>query len=94
MESFNSITKIFDEFVLIFLLCELGETVTSQFELLNDELYQCDWYLFPVRMQQMFVTFMKCTQQTVLIRGYGNTLTQCTRETYKKVIYKISTIQY
>lgn len=72
--------------LIIFSLCELGETVTNQYEKLSDELYQCDWYSFPIEMQQMFVTFMSCTQQPVFIHGYGDTLTQCTRETFKKVI--------
>lgn len=60
----------------------------NQYELLNDEMYQCDWYSFLIEMQQMFVTFMSFTQQPVLIHGYGNTLTQCRRDTFKKVINK------
>lgn len=72
--------------LLIFFLFELGEMVTNQYEMLNAELYQCDWHSFPLEMQRMFVTFMTCTQQPVFIHGYGNTLTQCTRETLKKVI--------
>lgn len=69
--------------ILILLLCELGETVANQYALLNDELCQCDWYLFSVEMQQLLLTFMSFSQQPVTIRGYGNT--QCIRETFKKV---------
>lgn len=69
--------------VLVFLVCELGEMVTSQYESLNDELHQCDWYLFPVGMQRMLVIFMSYTQQPVLIRGYGNV--RCVRVSFKNV---------
>lgn len=70
----------------VFFLCEIGEKMTSQYEFLNYELCLCDWYLFSVGMQKMFATFMSYTQHPVFIHGYGNTLTQCTRETLKKVI--------
>lgn len=71
--------------LMVFFLCELGEMVTNQYEGFNVELYQCDWHLYPIGMQQVFVTFMSCTQHPVFIHGYGNILTQCTRETFKKV---------
>lgn len=83
----TTMTAVLYTTFLIFLVCELGETVTNQYEILNAELYQCtDWYSFPIGMQRMFVTFMSCTQRPVFIHGYGNKLTQCTRETFKKVI--------
>lgn len=71
--------------VMIFFLCELGEIVANQYGVLDFELYQCDWYLFPCQMQQMFVIFMSYTQRPVLIQGYGYSLVQCTRENFKKV---------
>lgn len=84
----QALSGVLGSLVLIFFLCELGNMVTNQYELLNDEMYQCDWYSFSIEMQQMFVTFMSFTQQPVLIHGYGNTLTQCRRDTFKKVINK------
>lgn len=86
LELLQTFGNVLAAFVLIFFLCELGEMVTNQYEFLNDQMYQCDWYSFPIGMQRMFVTFMSFTQQPVLIHGYGNTLTQCTREIFKKVI--------
>lgn len=72
------------------LLCELGETVAYQYEMVNDELCQLDWHSFPMELQQLLPTFMSFAQQPVMIRGYGNT--QCVRETFKKV--ELSSKQY
>lgn len=83
MEFLKPLIGIVGAFVLIFLLCELGETVTNQHELLNDELCQCDWYLFSVGMQKLLVIFISLTQQPVLIRGFANI--QCVRDTFKRV---------
>lgn len=68
---------------LILLLCEFGETVVDRFELVDDKLCQCEWYLFPVGMQKPLAIFMLFTQQPVMIRGFANV--RCVRETFKKV---------
>lgn len=34
------------------------------------------WIVFPIGMQNMFVTFITSTQQTVFVRDYGSTLTR------------------
>lgn len=70
-------------FGFIAAFCELGETVTDQFRKFNARLYQCDWYLFPIEVQQMLVIFMSDTQQTVYVQGYGHVL--CIRENLKRV---------
>lgn len=57
--------------------------VSEQFDLLDDALCDCDWYLFPMKMQQMFIIVMAGTQQPTIVQGFGNVL--CTRETFKKV---------
>lgn len=67
----------------VFLFCELGEQVAKQFKIFEDELCECNWYSFPIEMQQMFPIVIMNTQQPVNIRGYGNTL--CTREAFRKV---------
>lgn len=72
-------------FSLIFLLCELGEMVTNQYEMLDFEMYQCDWYLFSVGMQRSLVIFMSFSQQPIMIQGFGNT--RCVRDTFKKVSF-------
>lgn len=84
MEWVNQIVLVSCSFCLIFFLCELGQKVTDQFAKFNTELYQSEWYLFPIGVQQMLATFMLDTQQPVFIRGSGNIL--CTREVFKKVL--------
>lgn len=64
-------------------MCECGETVTSQFEMFNDELNLCKWYVFPTEMQKMLIIAMANAQQPTILRGFGNTL--CIRESFKKV---------
>lgn len=46
---------------LIFVLCEPGAIMTSQFEEFCDELSQCDWYFLPIEMQRMYVIILSDT---------------------------------
>lgn len=62
---------------------EFGEMMGEQFNLLDDALCECDWYAFPLKMQQMFITLVTSTQQPTIVRGFGNVL--CNRETFSKV---------
>lgn len=71
--------------ILVFFLCELGQMVSDQYEFLNDEVSQCDWYSFPMEMQRFFMVFISFTQHPVLIQGFGNT--RCVRDTFKNVRY-------
>lgn len=72
-------------FIINLIFCESGQMVGIQFEMFNDALNQCNWWSFPVEMQQMLIVVMANSQYLTLIRGYGNVL--CTRETFKKVIF-------
>lgn len=74
------ITAIIVASALIFLsaFCMFGENVTMRFDRLDDNLYQCNWYLLPIGMQRMLITVMANTQRTAAIIGYGNF--ECTRE--------------
>lgn len=65
---------------------EVGEMVTKQFGLFNTMLGQCNWYLYPLKMQQMLVIFTLEVQQPTHIRGFGNRL--CARDTFKRVNLK------
>lgn len=68
---------------LFFFFCEFGGRVDHQFDAINVEFYQYNWYLFPIELQQMLVVFMSGIQQPMIIRGYANT--ELTREAFKKV---------
>lgn len=72
-------------FVMIFFFCEFGAMVTNQFNRFNEELDQCDWYLFPVELQRTLLIVMINTQNPIIIRGYGNTL--CTRDALKQATW-------
>lgn len=67
----------------IFIFCEHGELVNNGFNEFNEELCQCDWYLFSIEMQRNLIIFNEYTQQPAIIRGFANTV--CTREAFKKV---------
>ena len=53
------------------------------FDSFNDTFSQCDWYSFPIEIQQMLVIVMANAQQPVIIKGFANTL--CARESFTKV---------
>lgn len=57
--------------------------LSYQFRMFNEELWQRDWYLFPIELQRMLVIFMLDTEQSMIIRGYGNI--KCTRDAFKGV---------
>ena len=74
-------------YAIIGLYCSCGEMVTNGFEIINDELKQCKWYLLPLKIQQMISIFVANAQQPTFIRGFGNIF--CTRETFKIVSIKL-----
>lgn len=82
---------MFWSFAICGFYCEFGEMVTHQFHLFDDEIYRCNWYLLPVRLQKMHLIFMQNTQQPTIIRGYPNIW--CTREIFKMVISSMFCIQ-
>lgn len=70
-------------FVISLLYCNLGETMTKQFDGFNNGLSCFNWYFLSVKMQKLLVIVMANTQTSIHIRGYGNI--KCTREAFKKV---------
>lgn len=71
-------------FLAIFLFCEFGGMVTNRFDEFHDELWQFNWYSFPIEMQKAFLIFMVNVHKPATIEGYANIL--CTRELFKQVI--------
>lgn len=70
-------------FGFIFFICEPGERVKYHFEKFYDELCRSDWNLFPLDVQQIYLTFLLQTQRPIIIKSYGNI--SCTRETFAQV---------
>lgn len=75
-------------FGLIFLMCEPGERVSTQFQLFDDELVRCNWYKLSIKLRQMYLIFLSDTEQPMNIVSYGGI--QCTRETSKNVNISMS----
>lgn len=70
-------------FSLVFLSSEIGQQFSNKFEKIDDELYQLDWYLLPMKIQQMLPTIMMNTQPTMVIKCFGSF--ECNRDIFKKV---------
>lgn len=77
------LSLVITSFVLILSMCEFGERLTQHFDLFDDAISHCRWYLFPIRMQRDLVIIMANAQQSATLRGFGNT--PCVRESFKKV---------
>lgn len=75
----------------IFIVCEFGHQLTMQFNKFDEELFQCNWYLFHIELQQMLVTVMANTQQLAYMQGFGNI--QCTRNSFKEVCHPSTQFQ-
>lgn len=70
-------------FLSCFLCCNFGERVTHQFNLFDEKLRCCDWYLFPIKIQRLILITMSADQHPCIIHGYANTV--CTRDAFKRV---------
>lgn len=69
-------------FLVNLLVCDMSQTMSKQFEKLSDEVWNLDWYLFPIDMQGIILISMaNRRQQAVAIEGFGNI--QCSWETFK-----------
>lgn len=83
VELFTPLLMMMWSFVMIFCICEIGQSVDNQFDNLNDDIWKCDWYLLPPKLQQMLIIIIGNSQEPKSIRGFGNI--ECTRESFKQV---------
>lgn len=70
-------------FILLFLFCEFGEQLTSEFNMFDEALCQSNWYSFPVYVQKLLLILMPNTQEPMLMQSYGNLV--CARASFEKV---------
>lgn len=80
----NLLVKTIYSFILLFILCELGERLPIGFEEIGNEINNMNWYLFPIKIQRMIPTMQIMAQQDVQLMAFGNL--PCSRETFKRVI--------
>lgn len=74
---------MFWSFSLVFFLCEFGENISGEFDELNGVIYQCNWHLCPLEVQNKLPIILISTQDPIILSGFGNVL--CTREAFKSV---------
>lgn len=71
----------------LFVICEPGHFCTKQFEQIEDELSQCEWYALPIKFQRKYMVSLADTQTPTRLHSYGGVV--CNRETSKKVFTQI-----
>lgn len=83
------INLCFWSFINIYAFCEMGHTVTNQFDAFELELEQCKWHLFDKKLQRIYLIFLAIVEQQTTINGYGNI--ECVRVSLKRVISHVYT---
>lgn len=86
MTAFSHLMAIVDagySFGFIFIVCDLGQRTSDDFDELNDETTQLDWYLFSEDIKRILLTILINLQEPVVIEIFGS-ITNC-RDCFKKV---------
>lgn len=69
---------------LVFIICELGQSLSNAFDEINVTINQFDWYLFPNEIQRVLPMIIAHAQQPVLVECFGSIA--CTRDAFKNVL--------
>ncbi|XP_031622113.1 odorant receptor 94b-like [Contarinia nasturtii] len=75
---------MFWTYIDLFMVCYFGEELTTAFEELTNEIYRCEWNLFPNCVQRILPIVLQISQQPVQIKGFASFV--CSRDTFKKVV--------
>lgn len=67
----KAISNLLFVFGSVFLACEVGQRFSNLFEDVNDQLDRLNWYLFPMKIQQMLPTILINAQEEVVIGYFG-----------------------
>lgn len=71
-------------FGIVFVICEIGNKITNEFDTIDDTFYKLDWNAYPEEIKRMMLVILQVTQQPVELFAYGNY--PCSRDTFKRVI--------
>lgn len=82
IEIFTTLLLALWVFGLSFIICALGERMTSRLAKFEEELKRYDWYKLPIKMRRLYLIFLLDIQQPKHITC-GNI--PCTCETFKRV---------
>lgn len=58
----------------------MGSDAVNSFDM---QIYQTDWYLYPMELKKILPTIINVTQKSVVIKGFGTMAAD--RESFKKV---------
>lgn len=79
----KAIFNVFCVCSTLFLACEIGQRFTDLFEDITVKLERLNWYLFPLKMQQLLPTIMVNAQEEFVIGSFG--IIDCSRAQFKEV---------
>lgn len=83
MELVALFVQLFESFLTVFGVCELGERLCMAFNEINIAIEQLKWYLFPHQIRKMLPTILVVSQEPVGLSIFGSML--CNRKTFKEV---------
>lgn len=72
-------------FGMIFLVCELCQRASDEFEEICDTIDQFHWYSFPEKIKHLLPTILIVAQEPVGIDCFGSM--KCTRDSFKRVSF-------
>lgn len=70
---------------IAFIYCFLSSQATAYLLKVKDSFYGCDWFMLPVKQQQLFILPMQRAQREFCFHGLG--LVDCSLGTFGKVTY-------
>lgn len=70
-------------FGMVFLNCELCQSLSNQFDNMCYDMVQFDWYICPRDLKRILPMITHFTQQELIIECFGSI--SCNREAFKKV---------
>lgn len=88
VEMVNPFVLMMWAFIIVYIYCAYAQMVTDQFGVFEKQLCQCEWHLWPIGIQQMFMIIVASAQQPASIHSYGHI--GCTRYVFQKVIAQLN----
>lgn len=73
-------------FGVIFIACEVGQSITNSFDEVSDVFGQLNWYKFPSEIRWMLPVILVMVQKSVSFICFGSTL--CNRDALNKVNFQ------
>lgn len=67
----------------VFIVCELAQRLTDEFNGISYTTSQLDWYLFQIEVKRMLPMIIAIAKQPITIACFENII--CTREVFKNV---------